>query len=94
MAQCFVHFSYNSIKTWIQAGDSSYPLGAKLHMLAAAEAGILTLLATNPIWVVKTRLCLQYGTETTPSSKSYKGTVDALLKIYKTEGVRGFYRVS
>lgn len=89
-----IAFSYNSIKTWIQAGDSGQPLGPTLHMLAAAEAGILTLVVTNPIWVVKTRLCLQYGTTTVASDKCYKGMVDALVKIYKTEGVRGLYRVS
>lgn len=86
--------SYNSIKNWIQAGDSGQPLGPTLHMLAAAEAGILTLVVTNPIWVVKTRLCLQYGTTVASDSKCYKGMVDALVKIYKTEGVRGLYRVS
>lgn len=64
-------------------------------MLAAAEAGVLTLLMTNPIWVVKTRLCLQYGSEVSvASSKCYNGMMDALVKIYQTEGVRGLYRVS
>lgn len=87
--------SYNTIKTWIQAGDARQPLGPTMHMLAAAEAGILTLLMTNPIWVVKTRLCLQYGNmENTASNKCYKGVFDALNKIYRTEGVRGLYRVS
>lgn len=87
--------SYNTIKTWIQAGDAKQPLGPTMHMLAAAEAGILTLLMTNPIWVVKTRLCLQYGNvESTPSNKCYKGVFDALGKIYRNEGVRGLYRVS
>lgn len=89
-------FSYNSIKNWIQAGDSAFPLGPKLHMLAAAEAGVLTLLITNPIWVVKTRLCLQYGSEVSLANndKCYKGMTDAFVKIYRTEGVRGLYRVS
>lgn len=64
-------------------------------MLAAAEAGVLTLLVTNPIWVVKTRLCLQYGPESLANnSQSYNGMGDALVKIYRTEGVRGLYRVS
>lgn len=66
-------------------------------MLAAAEAGILTLLVTNPIWVVKTRLCLQYGNEDAYIAKGgqfYNGMSDALVKIYKSEGVRGLYRVS
>jgi len=90
---CYFLF-YNSIKNWIQAGDLEQPLGAKLHMVAAAEAGVLTLLMTNPIWVVKTRLCLQYGTEqpNMVSSRYYKGMTDALVKIYRTEGIRGLYR--
>lgn len=90
----FYFLFYNSIKNWIQAGDSNYPLGPSLHMLAAAEAGVLTLLVTNPIWVVKTRLCLQYGTTSSSvsSSQCYNGMGDALVKIYRTEGVRGLYR--
>lgn len=87
--------SYNMIKTWIQRGDAHKPLGPSLHMLAAAEAGILTLFMTNPIWVVKTRLCLQYGDmQSIPISKRYTGMGDALTKIYREEGVRGLYRVS
>lgn len=64
-------------------------------MLAASEAGVLTLLMTNPIWVVKTRLCLQYDNKADASnSKIYRGMIDGLLKIYKTEGFRGLYSVS
>lgn len=68
-----------------------------MHMLAASEAGILTLVMTNPIWVVKTRLCLQYTNDIPNaklSDKFYTGMTDALVKIYKTEGIKGFYRVS
>lgn len=88
----FTFFSYNTIKTWIQAGDAQLQLGPSLHMLVASEAGVLTLLVTNPIWVVKTRLCLQY--ETNANNNCYKGMADALGQIYKAEGVRGLYRVS
>lgn len=70
------------------------PLGPTWHMVAAAEAGILTLVMTNPIWVVKTRLCLQYeGMPVKNSHSKYGGMVDGLSKIYKHEGVRGLYRV-
>jgi solute carrier family 25 folate transporter 32 len=83
-------FSYNTIKGWIQGGNATQPLGPALHMLAASEAGILTLLITNPIWVVKTRLCLQYDN----NASNYRGMVDGLVKIYRTEGFRGLYSVS
>lgn len=88
------YFSYNAIKTWIQGGNARTPLGPGLHMLAAAQAGILSLIMTNPIWVVKTRLCLQYSEATIAENKRYTGMVDGLTKIYRTEGVRGLYRVS
>jgi len=89
-------YSYNSIKTFIQGGNATMRLGPSLHMLAAAQAGVLTLVLTNPIWVVKTRLCLQVETQTSinENAKQYRGMLDALIKIYKSEGVRGLYRVS
>lgn len=42
------------------------------------------------------RLCLQYAEDqhSLDSSNRYNGMLDALRKIYKTEGFRGLYRVS
>ncbi|KAH0951651.1 hypothetical protein HN011_011232 [Eciton burchellii] len=89
----FYFFFYNTIKSSIQGGNSKKPLGPSMHMFAAADAGVLTLLMTNPIWVVKTRLCLQYASDVNMAeSKKYHGMVDALSKIYKTEGIRGLYK--
>ncbi|KAK3883990.1 hypothetical protein Pcinc_011717 [Petrolisthes cinctipes] len=85
---------YNSIKSWFQSGNSKVDIGPSLHMVAAGEAGILTLVMTNPIWVVKTRLCLQYSDATgsaTPATR-YSGMMDALVKTYKYEGMRGLYK--
>lgn len=66
-----------------------------MHMFTAADAGILTLVMTNPLWVVKTRLCLQYMDDKhLPETLRYNGMIDAIKKIYRTEGVRGLYRVS
>ncbi|XP_011879865.1 PREDICTED: mitochondrial folate transporter/carrier [Vollenhovia emeryi] len=89
----FYFFFYNTIKSSIQGGNSKKPLGPSMHMFAAADAGVLTLLMTNPIWVVKTRLCLQYADDVKlAESKKYRGMVDALKKIYRTEGIRGLYK--
>ncbi|XP_029039335.1 mitochondrial folate transporter/carrier isoform X1 [Osmia bicornis bicornis] len=89
---CYFLF-YNTIKSKIQGGDVEKALGPLMHMCAAAEAGILTLIITNPLWVVKTRLCLQYNEDVNlPESKRYKGTIDAIRKIYLTDGIRGFYK--
>lgn len=83
---------YNAIKVWIQGGNVQMPLGPVTHLLAASEAGILTLFITNPLWVVKTRLCLQYSSPPSSHSIVYNGMVDALKKIYTTEGLRGYYK--
>ncbi|XP_063406938.1 solute carrier family 25 member 32-like isoform X2 [Mytilus trossulus] len=87
-------FFYNGVKTWMQEGNTQKPLGPLKNMLAASEAGLLTLFLTNPIWVTKTRMCLQYegNSPKTNSNTYYKGMLDGLLKIYKLEGIRGLYR--
>nr|XP_023025101.1 mitochondrial folate transporter/carrier-like [Leptinotarsa decemlineata] len=79
---------YNTLKTWRQDGDSDKQLGAGAHLLTASGAGLITLLITNPIWVVKTRLCLQFSGPV----QLYDGMVDCLVKIYKLDGVRGYYK--
>eukprot|EP00172_Hildenbrandia_rubra_P001495 Plantae.Rhodophyta-Hildenbrandia_rubra.ctg2061.p1 GENE.Plantae.Rhodophyta-Hildenbrandia_rubra.ctg2061~~Plantae.Rhodophyta-Hildenbrandia_rubra.ctg2061.p1 ORF type:complete len:374 (+),score=69.97 Plantae.Rhodophyta-Hildenbrandia_rubra.ctg2061:462-1583(+) len=62
-----------------------------VDMVSAAVAGIVANTVTNPIWLVKARIQLQAGTD--PSNpRFYKGYRDAIARIWKEEGVRGFYK--
>ncbi|KAJ6485788.1 mitochondrial carrier protein RIM2 [Mycena sanguinolenta] len=58
-----------------------------VHLTAAAIAGIITGTATNPIWVVKTRLQLESRTHT-----ALGGSWTTITTILRDEGVRGFYK--
>lgn len=87
----FYFFFYNNIKMYMQDTDSKKSLSAMSHMLAAAESGVLTLALTNPIWVAKTRMCLQYE-NTAVASRDYSSLARVLLNIWKQEGIRGFYK--
>jgi solute carrier family 25 folate transporter 32 len=65
-----------------------------VHMAAAAGAGAATMLITNPLWVVKTRLQTQnmgirMGNGRNPAM--YKGMADALIRIGREEGLSGLY---
>lgn len=86
-------FSYNILKAWMQK-DSDKPLGAEKHLLAGTIAGTGTLTVTNPIWVIKTRLCLQYtgSPAAVTQAPQYKGMIDALFKLWRHEGLRGLYK--
>ncbi|XP_070533962.1 solute carrier family 25 member 32-like [Ptychodera flava] len=93
----FYFLFYGAIKTYMQDGRNE-PLGPGRHILAAATSGVITLFITNPIWVVKTRLALQYEgirnlskSDVKVKPKKYKGMLDALFKIYKFEGIPGLY---
>lgn len=82
--------SYNLIKRRLEAAGVSGLSGEKeslVHTISACGAGCLTATATNPIWVVKTRI------QMTPSSTSeYNGTAGAVTKIFRSEGWMGFYK--
>ncbi|KAH3668640.1 hypothetical protein OGAPHI_002394 [Ogataea philodendri] len=58
-----------------------------VHLLAGVSAGFVTSTATNPIWLVKTRLQLDRMT-----TKAYKNSFDCVSKIVKNEGVLALYR--
>lgn len=89
-------FSFNFIKHSMRDYQNVTSLSAGGHLLAGALAGVFTLSLTNPVWVVKTRMCLQ----TLPASMSspvvnevhYSGVLDGLKKLYQQEGLRGYYR--
>lgn len=57
------------------------------HFAASLTAGSASSIAVNPIWVVKTRLMLQTGSE----KVYYKSTLDAFRTMYRNEGLRVFY---
>ncbi|KAI8994699.1 mitochondrial carrier domain-containing protein [Pilobolus umbonatus] len=68
--------------------DEKGTLSPVQHLTASAEAGALTALMSNPLWVVKTRMCTT--TKNTPDA--YKGLLNGLRRLYIDEGIRGLYR--
>ncbi|CAA7258933.1 unnamed protein product [Cyclocybe aegerita] len=58
-----------------------------LHILSAMTAGAASTICTNPLWVIKTRFMTQ-----TRDEVRYRHTLDAAITIWKSEGVKAFYR--
>lgn len=82
-----IYFStYAKTKHLLVDGDGGRE-GAKVHLLAAAAAGIATATATNPIWLIKTRMQLQQT-----HHRIYASSWDCLKKVLRQEGVRGLYK--
>lgn len=77
------------ISNWFNAGQEAW----WCHLGAAATAGIATGTATNPIWVVKTRLQLdkQHAAEG-GRGREYRNAWDCMAKTFRHEGGRGFYK--
>ncbi|KAH9980194.1 mitochondrial NAD transporter [Lactifluus volemus] len=58
-----------------------------LHLLSAMVAGATSTVCTLPFWVIKTRIMTQSRNE-----PRYRHTLDAAITIYRSEGIRAFYR--
>uniref|UniRef100_A0A7N0TTC9 Uncharacterized protein n=1 Tax=Kalanchoe fedtschenkoi TaxID=63787 RepID=A0A7N0TTC9_KALFE len=84
-----VYFTmYNHFKSALSSDEENHRLSVGANMLAASGAGALTTIATNPLWVVKTRLQTQGMTE---GAVFYSSTRSALRIIAHKEGIRGLY---
>ena len=57
------------------------------NWLSAVCAGFVTITATNPLWFIKTRMQLQ-----TAGVRNYVNTLDCIIQVYRTEGIRAFFR--
>ncbi|KAI9292401.1 mitochondrial carrier [Neoconidiobolus thromboides FSU 785] len=58
-----------------------------VHALSGAGGGIISLFLTYPLNTVSQRLQVQRSSSSAP----YKGTYDAIAKIFKEEGLNGLY---
>jgi len=74
-------------------GDGAPParLSALGHAYAAWEGGTATVLLTNPVWLVKTRMQAE-GARGAGGAAPYAGLGAALRAILAADGVRGLYR--
>ncbi|CAH8485091.1 hypothetical protein MS3_00002400 [Schistosoma haematobium] len=95
-------FFYESLKRFAQRGDKTKSLTTNQYLTFAALSGVITLSIVNPIWVIKTRLCLQYEKVTKSFPKSQitnpslvihsQSTWHALHNLWIHEGFAGLYR--
>ncbi|CAN8075259.1 unnamed protein product [Agarophyton chilense] len=87
-ARATYFWAYATTKSSLTSRFGESPV---VHMLSAAAAGISSNTLTNPIWLMKSRVQLQAGaSETNPLV--YKGYRDAMVRIFREEGMAGFFK--
>ncbi|XP_029374309.1 solute carrier family 25 member 36-A-like isoform X2 [Echeneis naucrates] len=64
------------------------PDSTQVHMVSAGLAGFTAITATNPIWLIKTRLQLDARNR----GERRMSAFECVRRVYQTDGLRGFYR--
>ncbi|KAG2499591.1 hypothetical protein HYH03_002532 [Edaphochlamys debaryana] len=93
---------YEAVKAWHCRWQDKDRLSPGWNMASAAQAGAMVCLLTNPIWLVKTRLQLQRiplanaaasaAGAATRGVLPYNGFLDAMVRIGREEGLKGYYK--
>ncbi|RDA90782.1 hypothetical protein CP533_3602 [Ophiocordyceps camponoti-saundersi (nom. inval.)] len=66
-----------------------------VHLLAGVAAGVATSTATNPIWMVKTRMQLDKNVAERSGGamkRQYRNSLDCVRQIVRNEGFGGLYK--
>lgn len=66
-------------------GSTQREIGLKERIISGSMAGAISQTLIYPMEVLKTRLCLR-------KTGQYSGLFDAVTKIYRTEGLKAFYK--
>ena len=61
-----------------------------LTALAATNANVLSCVITHPIDIIRTRILFRFYAK--DPNQNDRGVSDAVFKIYRYEGMRGFFR--
>ncbi|KAF3917241.1 Mitoferrin-1 [Arthrobotrys entomopaga] len=89
-------FTYGNGKRILADNFNNGQESTAIHLAAAITAGIVTGTATNPIWLVKTRLQLDKDTALaktgTTSTRQYRNSWDCIKQTVRHEGIRGLYK--
>lgn len=80
-------FTYGATKEVILNNFNDGKEATWIHLVAGLNAGFVTSTATNPIWLIKTRLQLDKT-----RGKHYRNSMDCLRYILKTEGFFSLYK--
>jgi adenine nucleotide transporter 17 len=67
-------------------------ISTSANLIVAAIAGSINVVVTCPLWVANTRLKLQNKADAkTAKKKPYKSLWDAVVRIYKEEGLAALW---
>ncbi|XP_072297340.1 solute carrier family 25 member 36-A-like [Eucyclogobius newberryi] len=64
------------------------PDSTQVHMVSAGMAGFTAITATNPIWLIKTRMQLDARNR----GERRVNALECVRRVYQMDGLRGFYR--
>jgi solute carrier family 25, member 33/36 len=88
-------YTYGNGKRLIAEYGNGGQEAAWVHLSAGVLAGITTSTATNPIWMIKTRLQLDKNVAELSggiTKRKYRNSWDCVRQIVRDEGIRGLYK--
>ncbi|ORY67471.1 mitochondrial carrier protein rim2-like protein [Pseudomassariella vexata] len=94
-ARSITFYAYGTGKRAYSKWTGLDPTNPVIHLGSAVTAGIVTGTATNPIWLVKTRLQLDKNDAEKKgdlSRRRYRNSWDCVKQVMRNEGPTGFFK--